>query len=123
MFLVPLFNFERVKKLVLEKFQKPSLISELMLPLNCCPICESAAVEVPYVTNCNHLYCYYCIKTALMADKHYSCKRCGTKVTSIERRQFESKVELPRPFSFENPSAAPFSGLNQKGNARGFSSH
>ena len=50
-----------------------------------CVACGAAVAATPYVTDCTptpHTFCYYCLKTACMADDAYRCPRCGSNFTS-----------------------------------------
>jgi peroxin-2 len=52
-----------------------------------CLFCGAEPIHTPYITNCQHLFCYYCIKTALMSDDKLSCPCCGHLITNITRYQ------------------------------------
>ena len=60
----------------------------LDLSSDSCGLClekgyKSIKITNPYKTNCNHTYCYYCVKSELLADSSWSCLQCRSKVTSI----------------------------------------
>eukprot|EP01027_Heterolobosea_sp_BB2_P016472 GEZU01023461.1.p1 GENE.GEZU01023461.1~~GEZU01023461.1.p1 ORF type:complete len:145 (+),score=15.39 GEZU01023461.1:168-602(+) len=93
LFLIPLINLEKMKRLLLGRMQRQVLLDESALPLSACPICELNPVQVPYITNCGHMYCYYCLKTALMTDSDFHCHRCGQKVTAMARQEFDPRKE------------------------------
>ena len=44
-----------------------------------CQFCESMPT-LPYVTNCGHVYCYYCITANCIADVSFPCCACGSAV-------------------------------------------
>lgn len=46
-----------------------------------CQFCASTPT-LPYVTNCGHIYCYYCIAANCISDASYPCCACGGKVES-----------------------------------------
>lgn len=50
---------------------------------------KSFTPQIPYKTSCcGAVYCYYCIKSAMMGDKDgFVCLRCLKRVESIERVQ------------------------------------
>ena len=52
-----------------------------------CGVCQTEAVyaQTPYITNCGHVYCYYCIKTACMMDTNHHCNRCGSAISKVTR--------------------------------------
>lgn len=106
MFLVPLINIEKLKmKLMRMLLPKSYLVSSKgynKLPINQCAIChdnstlqenntpigqvENFTVHTPYETNCEHIYCYYCIQSKLsIFGDEWPCLRCGEKVTEIHK--------------------------------------
>ncbi|CAO3641615.1 unnamed protein product [Mucor hiemalis] len=105
MFLVPLINIEKLKmKLMRTLLPKSYLVSSKgydQLPVNQCAIChdnstsenagpigqvQNFTVHSPYETNCEHLYCYYCIQSKLSVfGDEWPCLRCGEKVTEIHK--------------------------------------
>lgn len=46
-----------------------------------CVFCEKTPTR-PSVTQCGHVYCYYCLKANCMADKQFSCSACGHVVST-----------------------------------------
>ena len=52
-----------------------------------CALCNAQPVIVPYVTNCNHLYCYTCLWTAMAQNSSFCCRHCGRHVTTSRRIQ------------------------------------
>lgn len=46
-----------------------------------CVFCEKTPTR-PSVTQCGHVYCYYCLQANCMADKRFSCSACGHIVSS-----------------------------------------
>ncbi|GJJ73367.1 peroxin-2 [Entomortierella parvispora] len=102
MFLMPLINVSKLKRNVKRMLLPAALMSanELsVLPAHICAICHennngvtatpgastSTTIHNPYITNCGHVYCYYCIKTKMMIDDEWCCLRCGKKVDWIGR--------------------------------------
>lgn len=58
------------------------------LSLDTCALCidkgyKSVKITNPFKTNCNHCYCYYCVKSEIMADSSWLCLICKSRVTSI----------------------------------------
>jgi len=119
LFILPLINLSRVRNMLGRLFSKSNSID---LPPQICAICyqneqtssssntESLGMGTtttgpfssgtgnravnPFVTNCGHVFCYYCIKTATMADSDYHCPRCLVGVTSLSRAgQMDEKME------------------------------
>ncbi|KAG0031902.1 peroxisome assembly protein (Peroxin-2) [Podila clonocystis] len=103
MFLMPLINVSKLKRNVKRMLLPAALMSgnELSaLPAHICAICHenntsvstttpgnatSTVIHNPYVTDCGHVYCYYCVKTKMMIDDEWCCLRCGKKVDAIAR--------------------------------------
>ncbi|KAG0202292.1 peroxisome assembly protein (Peroxin-2) [Mortierella sp. GBA30] len=101
MFLMPLINVSKLKRNVKRMLLPAALMSSnelTTLPTHICVIChennsasttpgtmKSTVIHNPYITNCGHVYCYYCIKTKMMVDDEWCCLRCGTKVDAIAR--------------------------------------
>jgi hypothetical protein len=50
-----------------------------------CVVCGEESAQTPYVTDCGHIYCYYCLKTACLQDDSFSCPRCGTFFATSRR--------------------------------------
>ncbi|KAJ3005828.1 peroxisome assembly protein (Peroxin-2) [Thoreauomyces humboldtii] len=64
LFLVPLINVQHVKNTISRAISGPETVD---LPEHICAIChaedqQKPTIHTPYVTNCGHVYCYYCIK-------------------------------------------------------------
>ncbi|KAF8929973.1 Vacuolar protein sorting-associated protein 41 [Haplosporangium bisporale] len=103
MFLMPLINVSKLKRNVKRMLLPAALMSanELSaLPAHICAICHesntaaptttpgnatSTFIHNPYITDCGHIYCYYCVKTKMMIDDEWCCLRCGKKVDAIAR--------------------------------------
>ena len=45
-----------------------------------CGFCDALPV-LPHLSNCGHVYCYYCLKSNLIADANFSCTVCNNPVT------------------------------------------
>ncbi|KAI8056773.1 Pex12 amino terminal region-domain-containing protein [Syncephalis plumigaleata] len=94
LFIMPLINLERLGNTVRRRFTKADA-SLAKLPERICVFCYEeqpkdqvvlgTQVQLPYITNCSHIYCYYCIRSRLMTDPHYPCPRCHEPITSIQR--------------------------------------
>jgi len=46
--------------------------------VGCCVACGTGPANMPYVTSCGHTFCYYCVKSACLAEKAYVCPQCGS---------------------------------------------
>lgn len=49
-----------------------------------CAFCEKPPTMMT-VSNCGHLYCYYCLHANCIADKHFACCLCGKLVSPQHR--------------------------------------
>lgn len=103
MFLMPLINVSKLKRNVKRMLLPAALMSGnefSALPAHICAICHenntaasattpgnatSTVIHNPYITDCGHIYCYYCVKTKMMIDDEWCCLRCGKKVDAIAR--------------------------------------
>jgi len=47
-----------------------------------CAICSLKPIVIPYKSSCGHMYCYTCLRSALVDNSKYRCMVCGVKVTS-----------------------------------------
>lgn len=63
------------------------LASSATLNSSECSLCGIQPPQTPYITSCDHVYCYYCLQTAVASDDDYPCAACGTKFTSSQRLQ------------------------------------
>ncbi|TMW63350.1 hypothetical protein Poli38472_002291 [Pythium oligandrum] len=50
-----------------------------------CFLCGLSPSQTPYITSCKHVYCYYCLQTAVAADEDFACVACGVKFDSSQR--------------------------------------
>ena len=84
-FIAPFINWNKLRNWtrigISKKFQN--------LSSDTCALCidkgyKSIKITNPYITNCDHSFCYYCIKSEMMADSSWKCILCRTKVTSLK---------------------------------------
>ncbi|KAL6057891.1 Peroxin-2 [Balamuthia mandrillaris] len=105
LFLMPLINVEKLKSSfsrllsLRRRYRSQNNSPEETINNSSCPICQAKPANTPYRSSpCGHVFCYYCIKTALMTDGgRYLCPRCGETITSIERYYFHSSSPSPSP--------------------------
>ena len=85
LFVIPFVNWRRIKSF----WNRLSLSNTYaVLPESDCAICiergyTRSKVRNPFETNCGHVFCYYCIRSCTLADPHYSCLRCRTRIERI----------------------------------------
>lgn len=103
-FLFPLINFEKLKRMLFSVFTarkthhqgdqanaSASLDSEAQSQqpaTQVCGLCNADPIPIPYKSDqCRHQFCYWCIKTSLMqADTgQVQCPACSAQITSISR--------------------------------------
>ena len=74
LFLLPIVNMNSIKKL----FRRLWTREQRQVTEGTCPICLKSPVNTPYVPeNCDHVYCYYCLSSALEEDSKFSCLCCN----------------------------------------------
>ena len=88
MFVLPLVNVQKIKNFFSRIFYT-QMVTQGSIPDDACPICKTVPPQTPYITNCDHVYCYYCLKQNCMLDNRYACARCNTTVTSMQRVQYD----------------------------------
>lgn len=50
-----------------------------------CCLCDISPPQTPYITSCKHVYCYYCLQTAVATEDDFACVMCGVKFDSSQR--------------------------------------
>lgn len=84
LFLMPLIPIDKLKVLLTRAF-RPRAQRDL-IPDGSCPVCLSAPTNCPHVAiPCQHVYCYYCIKTSVMQNPKFQCPKCGDRVKGIRQ--------------------------------------
>ncbi|XP_065643469.1 peroxisome biogenesis factor 2 [Hydra vulgaris] len=88
---LPFINFPKLYNFFMLIIKYLGFVNSLTdnLELNC-NICGEKPTN-PQVSNCDHLFCWYCIKGNILADKSYRCPTCGKNILSIEQFVFEPK--------------------------------
>lgn len=82
LFILPLLNIGALKKLFIRHIWGPKRKN---LPIDTCPVCLKSPVNTPHVPDCcGHIYCYYCIRSAMEEDSKFTCFCCGKKVNEIK---------------------------------------
>ncbi|TPX35186.1 hypothetical protein SeMB42_g07209 [Synchytrium endobioticum] len=92
MYVIPLVNLSSLRTRIARTLQGNSGQAHGNLHGSVCAICfgrsgnvRTSYVHTPYKSGCGHVYCYYCVKSAMMADPSFPCPRCGEVITSIEK--------------------------------------
>ncbi|KAG2776966.1 hypothetical protein PC129_g5218 [Phytophthora cactorum] len=50
-----------------------------------CSLCSISPPQTPYITSCKHVYCYYCLQTAVATEDEFACVACGVRFDSSQR--------------------------------------
>jgi peroxin-2 len=89
LFLLPLINLEGWRRSIIKYFSFDNNAATIAYNASQqhtkCVICQMDPIAVPYITDCGHIYCYYCISTNLMVDRAFPCPRCSRKIQTIQR--------------------------------------
>ncbi|XP_036293067.1 peroxisome biogenesis factor 2 [Pipistrellus kuhlii] len=86
-FLLPLINTQKLK----------AKLSSWCIPLAGAPHSDSALASsgkqcslcgewptMPHTIGCEHIFCYYCVKSSFLFDMFFTCPKCGTEVHSVQ---------------------------------------
>ncbi|ORX60839.1 hypothetical protein BCR36DRAFT_401152 [Piromyces finnis] len=97
LFILPFINIKGMKNYFKGLLNIKKINKYKDLPKDQCAICKenkgddaSCPVHIPYITNCGHIFCYYCIKSEMINSSGnekksmYICPRCSTIVSDIE---------------------------------------
>jgi peroxin-2 len=98
LFILPFLNIKGIKNYLKGLLNMKRINKYKDLPLDQCAICKennedmnaSCPIHIPYITNCGHIYCYYCIKSEMINSSGnkkksmYMCPRCSVIVKDIE---------------------------------------
>jgi len=83
-FFVPLVNIKKVINTICRwvplQIDNPTSESQRMPEdLLECAVCEQSPT-LPHCIGCRHVFCYYCIKSNVLADPNYRCPKCGLQI-------------------------------------------
>src|SRR5690349_3461813 len=99
MFVVPLINVQKIRNVMSRLYystQQRRQVSHTTITGGvACPICQKDNITIPYISNCQHIFCYYCIKQNCMMDSKFHCSVCGTRVTQIQRFNYLNINDKP----------------------------
>ncbi len=76
-FILPHFNIFSIRNL----FRKTIGIHSRTNANSLCGFCD-AVPTLPHLSNCGHTYCYYCLRSNLLADSNFPCTVCNAQVTA-----------------------------------------
>ncbi|XP_065061603.1 peroxisome biogenesis factor 2-like isoform X2 [Rhopilema esculentum] len=87
-FVLPLIKMYGLKNLVRRFFGHSSNVPSLeganqtSSLSKYCPVCNQLPTQ-PYVANCGHHFCYYCIKVSCMEDPSFVCPLCNVATSKV----------------------------------------
>jgi peroxin-2 len=90
---IPLVNFERIKSFFTKTFRQKKIENKTgnqnqsNVQEDICLFCSNN-ILVPYQTNCDHTFCYYCLKTETMMNPSLKCPECNTNIKSFQRKLY-----------------------------------
>ncbi|XP_046650232.1 peroxisome biogenesis factor 2-like isoform X2 [Daphnia pulicaria] len=89
MFALPLVNVHRAKswltRLIKLKDDNPSITVRRN---TLCAVCNETPI-IPQETQCQHVFCYYCLKANLEAVSEYTCPLCSFLIVADDGRKEE----------------------------------
>eukprot|EP00249_Psilotum_nudum_P009451 c21942_g1_i1 orf=474-1574(-) len=90
--MLPLLNITSLKKALMYPFSNGQLGGPGFQE-DSCPICEARPITITYVAlPCEHLYCYFCLRTRCIANLSYRCARCNTQVVAMKRHYVQVNI-------------------------------
>ena len=94
-FVLPLMNLPLVRNWLKKTLQKynllPSQVGRSVSAVNRCSLCNERPVQ-PQLSNCGHVYCYYCIAANVEADPEFPCSLCNKRATPYTQWNFRRKL-------------------------------
>ncbi|KAI7792386.1 peroxisome biogenesis factor 2 [Triplophysa rosa] len=84
-FLLPLINVWKLKVYVSTMFSPLNELRRRSEVTYCteCAICREWPT-MPHSIGCNHVFCYYCLKSHAIADISFTCPKCGADAATME---------------------------------------
>jgi peroxin-2 len=94
MFVMPLINLDKAKAFIKRQFsgRNTRTVDSRTESDTCCD-CQASPANVPFISNCNHTFCYYCLKSNLLVDSGYCCPACGCQIKTIKRKQYDAYTD------------------------------
>mmetsp|Transcript_19963 Transcript_19963/g.46830 ORF Transcript_19963/g.46830 Transcript_19963/m.46830 type:complete len:290 (+) Transcript_19963:107-976(+) len=82
---MPLVNVSRLRRSIARRLlPKASTRADAARAELSCGFCGASPMTVPTRTNCNHVFCYYCVASELMEQpKALACPHCGEQIEKL----------------------------------------
>ncbi|XP_019678357.1 peroxisome biogenesis factor 2 isoform X1 [Leopardus geoffroyi] len=94
-FLLPLINIQKLKAKLsswrIPLIGAPNGDSTLATSGKQCSLCGEWPT-MPHTIGCEHIFCYYCVKSSFLFDMYFTCPKCGTEVHSLQ--PLKSGIEM-----------------------------
>ncbi|KAM5211509.1 peroxisome biogenesis factor 2 isoform 2-T4 [Hipposideros larvatus] len=86
-FLLPLINVQKLKARLsswcVPLTGRPDGDSALAASGQQCALCGEWPT-MPHTIGCEHIFCYYCVKSSFLFDMYFTCPKCGTEVHEVQ---------------------------------------
>lgn len=88
-YILPLINYHKLRRImysILYSRKKPNIIprTPVLTLQTTCVHCGMTPI-LPHHMECEHIFCYVCLKGNQLADSLYSCPMCDNSTTTCER--------------------------------------
>uniref|UniRef100_A0A8C6DCN2 Peroxisome biogenesis factor 2 n=1 Tax=Moschus moschiferus TaxID=68415 RepID=A0A8C6DCN2_MOSMO len=94
-FLLPLVNVQKLRAKLsswtVPLTGAPGSNSTLATSGRQCSLCGEWPT-MPHTIGCEHVFCYYCVKSSFLFDVSFTCPKCGTEVHSLQ--PLKSGIEM-----------------------------
>lgn len=94
-FLLPLINIQKLKAKLSSWCIPLTSAAGSDSTLGCsgkeCALCGEWPT-MPHTIGCEHVFCYYCVKSSFLFDMYFTCPKCGTEVHSVQ--PLKSGIEM-----------------------------
>ncbi|XP_043735094.1 peroxisome biogenesis factor 2 isoform X1 [Cervus elaphus] len=94
-FLLPLINVQKLRAKLsswcVPLTGAPGSDSTLATSGRQCSLCGEWPT-MPHTIGCEHVFCYYCVKSSFLFDMSFTCPKCGTEVHSLQ--PLKSGIEM-----------------------------
>ncbi|CAE7227657.1 Pex2 [Symbiodinium natans] len=81
---MPLVNLSRLRRSLARRLLPKAAHADAARAELCCGFCGASPMTVPTRTNCNHVFCYYCVASELMEQPQaLACPHCGEQIQKL----------------------------------------